>query len=234
MIHNESALGDLVINGIGAAAAGRYSRVDINGVGTLYGDIVSETLRSNGHLKARGSIAANRLRCDGTLRVEGSLQAKESKVNGTVKVYGSVSGDKMEVHGLLTVADDCELDHCVVQGGFTIGGLLNAGRLELDIFARCQAREIGGETIRVRKTGSKWGHLWKWLFPSFSSELHVSVVEGDDIDLEVTTAAIVRGNNIVVGKGCSIGRVEYSGELKIMPGAKVGEEINTNGSSNFA
>ncbi|MFK7696592.1 hypothetical protein [Paenibacillus sp. HJGM_3] len=227
--------GELTINGIGGAAGGRYSRVDINGVGTLNGDIEADTFRSNGHLKARGSIVANRLQSDGTMRIDGSLRTEHGRVNGTVKVKESVTGELLEMHGILTIADDCELEHLKLHGVFTIGGLLNAGRLDLDIFARCQAREIGGEIIRVRKTsGGKWKNLWKRLIPAFVPELHVSVVEGDDIELEATTASIVRGKRIIIGKGCSIGRVEYSEQLQVLPGAKVGEEININGNSSFA
>ncbi|MDF2724396.1 MAG: yhbF [Paenibacillus sp.] len=230
-----AAYGDLIINGIGSASAGQYDRVDVQGVGTINGDIFSNSVKASGHLKARGSIATHRLECDGTLRIDGNLQADEATINGTVKVGGSLSGDKLDMNGLIKIGDDCEMDFCAVKGGFTVGGLLNAGQLELDILTRCQAREIGGETIRVRKaSSSKWSQLVNWLVPAYSTELHVNTVEGDYLDLEVTTAEVVRGNRIIIGKGCVIGRVEYSGELTVLPGAKVGEEINTNGNSSFA
>lgn len=226
--------GDLIINGIGTAAAGHYHHVDINGVGTLNGDVVCQSMKANGHTKARGTITTKKLDCDGTLKVEGNLQAEETRIDGTAKVEGSVSGEKLVLRGLLNVAGDCELEQLGVQGGFTIGGLLNAGKLDLDVFAKCQVREIGGEFIRVRKTTGKWKSLWKWVFPSFSPELHVSVIEGDHIELEMTTASIVRGNRITIGKGCSIVRVEYSGELEVLPGAKVGEEIRIHGNNNLS
>jgi cytoskeletal protein CcmA (bactofilin family) len=226
--------GDLIINGIGYAAAGHYSHVDINGVGTLNGDIFSQSMKANGRIKALGAIRTYKLDCDGTLKVEGNLQAEETRIDGTAKVEGSLSGEKLELRGLLNIAGDCELEQFNVQGGFTIGGLLNVGKLDLDVFARSQVREIGGEFIRVRKTSGKWKGLWKWVLPSFTPELQVSVIEGDVIELEMTTASIVRGNRIIIGKGCSIGRVEYSGELKVLPGATVGEEIRIHGDNNLS
>ncbi|WP_127587877.1 hypothetical protein [Paenibacillus koleovorans] len=229
MVLHPTASGELIINGIGSAAGGRYVRVDVNGVGTLIGDVSAESVKTNGTLKARGSIMAGRLDGEGTMRLQGSLQANEAKINGMVRVQESVSGQRLEMYGMLTVAQNCEVDDCVVKGALTVGGLLNIGLLELDMLARCTVREIGGETIRVRKSSGKWDPLWRWLVPAYSTELHAKVIEGDEIELVYTKADVVRGKLVTIGKGCSIGRVEYSGELKKLPGAHIGKEVFTNG-----
>lgn len=62
------------------------------------------------------------------------------------------------------------------------------------------------------------------MIPKLKSELHAGVIEGDYIDLEFTTADIVRGNVVIIGNGCSIGRVEYHSKLTVYHGAKIVKE----------
>ena len=42
-----------------------------------------------------------------------------------------------------------------------------------------------------------------------------NLIEGDNIHLENTICDIVRGDNITIGKGCTIGTIEYSNKLII-------------------
>lgn len=57
--------------------------------------------------------------------------------------------------------------------------------------------------------------------------LEVETIEGEDIDLESTKAELVRGRNVVIGAGCEIERVEYSGTLTVDKAAKVGEQVKS-------
>lgn len=59
--------------------------------------------------------------------------------------------------------------------------------------------------------------------PAFT--LEVETIEGDEIDLEGTKAELVRGKTVVIGAGCEIERVEYSGALTVDKAAKVGEQV---------
>jgi cytoskeletal protein CcmA (bactofilin family) len=221
---------DLIINGVGDAAAGRYHRVDINGVGKMQGDIIAKTFKMNGILRSQGSIIGEQLDLNGMISVKGDLKADTIVIEGEVKVGGSIAGERMKLNGLLTAQGDCDIESFDGKCGFTIGGLLNVGTMNLQLFGRCQAREIGGETIRVRKTSrSSWSKLRGLIIPKYSPELKVSVIEGDQIELEETTAAVVRGKHVFIGRGCIIEKVEYSGTLTVLPGAKVGEELKVNG-----
>jgi len=51
------------------------------------------------------------------------------------------------------------------------------------------------------------------------------LIEGEEIDLQATKAGVVRGRNVVIGPGCEMERVEYSGSLMVAPEAKVGEQV---------
>jgi cytoskeletal protein CcmA (bactofilin family) len=93
------------------------------------------------------------------------------------------------------------------------------------MFGKCLAKEIGGEKITVRKNGLAF-RLSQFLKSLFNQEerLETDTIEGDEIDLEFTTAKAVRGNRVVIGRGCDIGTVEYKTEFRLEKDGKVGEK----------
>jgi len=221
---------NLIINGVSKAGGGEYGRVSIDGVGTVEGNIVSMTFDSNGMTKVHGDLVAGELDCDGHIRINGHVTAQKSIIDGNMKVMGSLRADHCTINGIIKIGGDCEIEQFNMEGAFEVQGLLNAGRMELRLHGPGKAREIGVESIQVRPASrSAWSKLWRWMLPKFTPELHSALIEGDDIDLENTVADIVRGNRIVIGKGCSIGTVEYRTALKVHPGAKVGKEVKIGG-----
>ncbi|MBB6734876.1 polymer-forming cytoskeletal protein [Cohnella zeiphila] len=216
---------DLNMSGVGQAAGGLYRSVRIDGVCTIATDVECETMDIHGIGKARGNVKADRFQCNGKMNVDGALDAKELRIDGIVRVNGPVAGERIEVNGVLTADGDCEAEKAEFRGWFTIKGLLNAGNVDIMLYGKCEAREIGGETIRVeRGSSSVWKRLWQWAMPKLITRLEADVIEGDEIVLEDTTADIVRGNLVRIGKGCKIGRVEYRSDLQVHPQAKVSEQ----------
>lgn len=228
---NENArLPDLVVNGVSNASGGKYGNVKIDGVGKVHGDVEGETFKVNGVIRINGSVKAEQFECDGKLTIGGPLNAERMRFNGLVDVKGGVAGDLMELNGMLTAKGDCECESVQGEGAFTIAGLLSAGTLNVKLHGRSSAAEIGVEKLVVRPASkSVWSKMWIWLFPKYNPELSAVSIEGDDIDVESTKAQVVRGNRIVVGKGCAIGRVEFKNELIVHPGATVGERVRTGG-----
>lgn len=83
-----------------------------------------------------------------------------------------------------------ECEKLEVQGGFKIHGLLNAGDIDIKLLLGCEAEDIGGERIHVRRD-----HKVKLLddfVPGLAPKLKAKVIEGDDIYLEQTYAQTVR------------------------------------------
>lgn len=225
-MEQQRRLPDLIINGVSSASGGQYDTVSIDGVGKVEGDLLSRTFKANGHIKVNGSMRTDSVNCDGKLAVAGNLQAAEIVVNGLNSIAGSVSADRLLLNGWLTVKGECEIERFEAEGGFEVAGLLSAGTLDVRLQGRCAAKEIGVESVRVRRSAKRvWNTVWRWLFPKLVPELRAGTIEGDDIDLEYTSADVVRGNKIVIGKGCSIGRVEYRSELTVLSGAKVDTEV---------
>ena len=59
--------------------------------------------------------------------------------------------------------------------------------------------------------------LWR----GAAAELTASSIEGDEIELEDTTADVVRGKRVVIGPGCHIKTVEYIDTLDVHEDAEV-------------
>lgn len=77
----------------------------------------------------------------------------------------------------------------------------------------------------IRKKGNAaWGRLLGGMIPKLKIGLRAKLIEGDMLDLEYTSADVVRGGTVIIGQGCSIGRVEYRTGLTVHPDAQVGKE----------
>ena len=205
-------LNDLRINGFGSSSGGSFNSVQINGKGDINGDLECTDFEINGLGFVRGNVKSNRTKVSGKSTIAGNLTGKEVLIDGMTEISGGINADKIENRGMLKIARDCGSDIFTSSGGFTIGGLLNAGSIEVNIYGPCKAREIGGEKIEVRDGGTFGiGKFIGSLFHSWPLKtiLTAETIEGDDVYLECTTAKVVRGENVKIGKGCQIDVVEY-------------------------
>lgn len=225
-------LPNLRMNGVIRAAGGTYDYVHIDGAGRIAGDVRAATAaRVNGVLTVEGSMEAPELRADGKINIEGSLRGGMLNINGIVKSESHVAAETIRLHGILKADGNVEAERIHLHGALKVEGLINAGEMELGLtHMESRAGEIGGESIRVRRLhGSGWKWLLKWIIPGSETRLVANVIEGDDIQLEYTHADIVRGQRVMIGKGCRIGRVEYRDQLTRHPEAEIGWEERTNG-----
>jgi cytoskeletal protein CcmA (bactofilin family) len=234
-------LDHLVISGSGKAAGGTYQEVKINGSGKITSDLQCVEFKTNGSSEVLGNVSATKMKINGSSVIKGNVVAEEIKTSGSAKVLGNVSskilkvsgsmeiqgdftGEQVEIKGSVVIQADCEAESFIGTGGFTIGGLLNAGTIDILVHGHCEAREIGGERITVKKGGMAFGlrRLLESIFP-FETHLTTDTIEGDEIYLEYTKAKVVRGTHVTIGPGCEIDRVEYNQEFHQDKGAKVKE-----------
>ncbi|WJQ15375.1 polymer-forming cytoskeletal protein [Geobacillus stearothermophilus] len=225
---------DLVIAGTGHASGGLYNLVKLSGNGKLYGDIDCLDLQVQGNAAVEGSVKANTvhiagkgnvaggvecewMKVSGSIRIEENVQCQEATVRGRGEAKGSWAAEVVRVHGELNIGGDCSAERMEVEGHFAVGELLNADYLEVKLLGPSRVKEIGGETIVVKRQGSSL--FKKWFFPA---ELTADVIEGDSVHLEHTSAKMVRGNRVVIGPGCEIERVEYREKLECDEEAKIG------------
>lgn len=217
---------DLVINGFGSSNGGQFDRVNLNGKGTVNNDLVctefdcngsgvvngnvfAQKAKINGNGKINGNFECESLKVDGTAKIANNLFVKNLKIAGKATVGGKIKSDEISIRGRLTVEGDCEAETFKAESQFTIGGLLNADKVDIKLFGDCKAKEIGGQTIVIKHKASLLG-LFKSILPT---QLETELIEGDRIEIENTKAAMVRGNNVLIGPNCTIDVVEYSGEF---------------------
>ena len=236
---------DAHISGSGRISSGEYNEVHISGSGQWNGPVRCQSFHVSGSCRGEGPLTVlEDLHCAGSLRSKGTVDAKEISVSGSARIEGNVAG-REEVHisgslrcntlyggdisisGGLNTQGDVEADRFRMAGGGEIKGLLNAEEIDISIgfqVGSLKIGQIGGSEIRVRRTG---GGLLSKLFAPKSSNAAVvtSTIEGDEIDLTSVAADVVRGKDIIIRGGCRIGKVEYSGDLTILDGAEVGEQV---------
>lgn len=228
---------DTTVNGGGSIGAGVYNNVIINGAGTITGDVECESLRVNGAGTCEGAMKAGSVTINGSGSFLRELQAGELSVNGDASVTlgagigrlrvkgrtsvgGSLAAHEVDAKGTVKIEGDCEADMFVGEGVFTIGGLLNAGTVHMQMYGPCAAREIGGEKVTIAQSRKGFSD-----FVAMFSEkrLHTDTIEADEVWVENTTARVVRGAAVTIGSGCDILLVEYSGTINQAPDSRVAE-----------
>ena len=207
---------DLIINGSGNSAGGNFKTVNIKGNGKIDGDIECNIMNIEGRGNVYGNLKANTIQIKGSSAVKGRCQATDMDIQGSADFGDDVSTGDINAKGRININGNLDVEKFHIEGAFKIRGLVNAGELELKLHGPSEAREIGGETITVRREGrfifTRIDKMIKTF--GFSTCLISDVIEGDDIYLEYTTAKIIRGNNIELGPGCEIELIEYKNSYK--------------------
>jgi len=244
---NEETRPDMTINGSGEVGGGQYRDITINGSGVINGEVNCRRLTINGSGRVNGLVTGGAVTIHGAGKLDrlqqvdalhihgaGTIQddssVKELQVDGTASFQHSITAEGVEIHGALTVHGDCTAEHFTARGGFAIDGLLNADTIEIILHGDCRAREIGGSTIRAALPKHVAG-LDKLLhaLTNHRHTLTADTIEGDDIQLEQTTAKVVRGKRIVLGAGCNIDLVEYSESFEASKEAQVQAQTKVGG-----
>ncbi|MBY6038026.1 polymer-forming cytoskeletal protein [Fictibacillus nanhaiensis] len=200
--------------------------VKINGSTHFEGNLDAKEMTINGSADIDGNLHCNELKVQGSSSVKGHVTGKEIIVRGSASIKGNVSGEEVDIKGQVKIKSDCEAESFNARGNFKINGLLNAGSIDIELLRHCEAKEIGGETISVKKTidSSGFKKLIKFFISQHSDQLTAEVIEGDHIYLEHTHAKVVRGNTITIGPGCHVEKVEYKESLELDENAKVGAQ----------
>ncbi|MBM7693403.1 cytoskeletal protein CcmA (bactofilin family) [Peribacillus deserti] len=234
----------LKINGSMTVPGGAFTEVHINGSGKITSDFCCDSYHVNGQSHVIGNITAEEVTVNGKADVQGNLTTKEIVINGKADVTGNIQASDIQIHGNLNIegnvaADDfvskgkttiegnCEAEDFTSKGIIHISKMLNADSIEIKLNADSYIKEIGGEEIKIRRESmaNGLGKLISFLANPKSSTFTSDLIEGDEIYVEFTTAEIVRGNEVQIGPGCTIRRVEYRDELTVDPSSTIKETI---------
>jgi cytoskeletal protein CcmA (bactofilin family) len=214
---------DLRMIGETSSSGGRYRNIKLTGESVLTGDVDCIKLSCVGEVTVNGSLRTEQLKITGECDIKGIVQARKIGGRGEIDVLSGVRVEDIKFTGNFEVNGDCEAGSFDVFGAVQIDGLLSAETLEVSMFGPCKAREIGGGTLRVKR--SKYTVFERLLRPKQVAVLSAQSIEGDVVELEHTNASIVRGNRVKIGAGCEIDRVEYRDKLYIHKSAVVKDKI---------
>ena len=227
--------GDVVCESFKASGSGRVEgsltciSCQTSGSAHISGDLRAEDgLFVSGSQHVDGSVEADSVKIAGSAHVGQDITAQNLKVSGSLVAGGDCRAANAKISGSIKVEKGMEGEDILISGGFRIAELLNAGRLEVHVGGGCSCGEIGGDEIIVTDD-PKSDFLITAIARLFGKRSHhrltTGTIEGNRISLECTDAEVVRGQDIVIGKNCKIGRVEYSGTLEILENAEVGEQV---------
>jgi len=192
------------------------------------GDLIAGTVTISGSCHAGNDVEADQFVSKGRFQIGGLLTADEIKIE--LGVFGGncraneIGGERIEVRcgGQFWEWRSEDFERNIGKVGYRLEKGLSKlrERFGIDI-------EIGDIDTLVEEI-SKFGEKIKTKIDLGFGEreqalLEVQTLEGDEIYLEYTKAAMVRGKSITLGPGCRIGRVEYSDSLEVDEDAKVDE-----------
>lgn len=238
-------IGDLRISGSGSAGGGRYNVVSISGSGKIVGDLTCEKFKISGSGKVTGDLSCVRGNISGSGKIEGSVhggsftisgsgtvlgnfKGDEFVINGSGKVGGRISGTNVRLLGAATVGQGIEGEIIDIRGSLRTNGMVNGDQVNIEIDGRTEIDEIGATKVSVFKSIQGRGILTRFIYSLFVGKdygyLFTKSIEADEIYLENTIADVVRGNRIIIGKGCKIKKIEYSESLEVKNDTSIIEE----------
>ena len=195
--------------------------VHASGSAKIAGDVLcAGEMQASGAFRCEGGVQAGSLHCSGATVIIGAAEADEITAAGGTSARG-LRCRILKASGGLRVEDGVEAESARLSGSITIPGLLNAERAEIYPSSGSHIGSIGGSDVRILDGGT--GRLFGFL-PRSGTLITVGTVEADTVELECTEADVVRGRSVRIGKGCRVGRVEYSEKLTAEPGT-VGEAV---------
>src|SRR2546428_49497 len=152
-------------------------------------------------------------RAAGSARIAGSLKAEEVETSGSLQVEGSIEVEEISSSGSLSVKGRVDAEEFRSSGSVRIDGGLKAEEVAIDLGGTSKITTIEAEEIRVKATGG---------FFRIRGELTADRIEGEEIELEATTAAFVKGDEVRIGPHCHIDVAEAR-ELVVHSSSEVRE-----------
>ena len=196
-------LSDEAINivGSGVVSGNPVKTVEFKSAGSakVQGPLVAEVARIAGSCNCDGDVTVEEFRSAGSTRIAGNLKAEEVEASGFLQVDGNIDAEEISSSGSLQVKGKVEAEEFRSSGSVRIDGGLKATEVRVDLGGTSKISTIEAEEIQVKATGG---------FFRVRGDLTAERIEGQEIELEATTAAYVKGDEVRIGPHCRIDVVE--------------------------
>ena len=194
---------------------GRYDYISASGSLMITGDVIAERISVSGALKSEGSIKVKTsLRCAGATKINGDVIVESISAAGVFRAK-KVFGETVKLSGAIDV--EKIKGESVQIGGFVSAEYIYGEEIRIKLSKKkSRVEEIHGEEIEIE--------CERGFFRKCSGRLEAKRIEGEEIRLENVVADVVKGESVIVGDGCVIGRLEAE-DMKISKNSKVKEVI---------
>ena len=168
------------------------------GSGRIQGPMECETAKVSGSCDFDGDVRCVDFRSSGSSRIAGSLSAEDVDASGSLEVAKDVNTVDLSASGSLRVDGNVVAQDFHSAGAVRIRGLLKGQDVDIELGGSSQIGSIEGQDVSVRVPGG---------FLRARGDLTVDRFVGQDVDLVLTTAAYVEGQDVRIGPHCRIGTV---------------------------
>lgn len=235
---------DIKILGDGVISEGTFNNIKIAGSCNIVGDVDANLIKVSGACNSENNIKAEEIKVYGSFNNKGKVFCNKLfvvngaasilkgnfkdlvKVRGELSIKENSSFENIEVLGELKALENFEGNSFYGYGKINIEGLLSADKVEIITRDNSEIKEIGGENISIKKNTRKklLGVIFNQINKGY---VRCNLIEGDNIYLENTICDVIRGENITIGKGCTIGTIEYSNNITVDKDSIVRNEVCT-------
>lgn len=215
------------------AAGGDLVCVDeasVSGKLVAKGQLVGQKgFKISGQVMADGPVTVGNMAVSGQLSSKDAIRAEGLKVSGQIQ-SPSLTASTLSVSGELNVRDQLSAAQGVISGSVTVQGDMAVQDLKIYLpvgKGESQIHHIEAKKLFIGNSPNEATGAYISNLLGRTSRGRVvadSIVSEGPADLENTVAGEVRGTDIVIRKGCKIGKVFYTGSLKVMKGAEIGEQ----------
>lgn len=181
--------------GIGRIYGGTYQSVVTEGMAFLLEDVQAQTIHTQGTLWARSCLQAlETLHTEGASRFGKDVKADIMRLEGMSRAKGRVMCREFIMEGRLTLEDE-----------------LQADTIRITASNRCRMACLHGDAIHLQRQQGKRLH----------TAFDCQEIECTTLTASYMKCKTLRAQDVTLGPGCRIGRLEYSGELKAAPDAVI-------------
>ena len=200
------------------------ARFKASGSARVEDGVRAEEMRVSGSAVVDGNVDAGELHSSGSFSTEGDATVRgEVQASGSAGFGGALKARAIRASGNLRVNRGIECETLAIQGVFDVDGLINAGVADIELVGQSHLDEIGGERITIRRRAGF--SVLGFQSPCLTGSLDAGVIEATSVYLEATRAKVVRGEEVSIGSGCEIDRVEYSKDLTVAEDSVVRERV---------
>lgn len=203
---------DIRISGRGDIPSGEYEKISVSGKGVLHGSVRAISFKSSGTVRGE-NLDAETIKASGRARFEGNITAKSIRASGSLSC-NNIECEDLTTFGSLKVNDNIEANNLKLEGYLKCKGHIKAENIKIVADRMVSVGSVEGKNITIKR---------KRLSLLKRGAVVSSSVEGESLSLSYVTCPYVDGKSVEIGRGCKIGLVKYSEEIKVSKGAVVGK-----------